>query len=300
MTDAAVFLPYLDSASEKLSDLEGHILDVLSVRKPHNAGEALGWAPVISKLSPLLGNLLEYEIVRVLNELDLPDGCEWVRQDPGFPDAALLGLTEPPPGIEIKAWFPLATEITGRFRESQVRLRDGSVRLAVICWLPEYILFGRPTVLGVFVEDALSIAVSRDNHYFQPPRYLVREPEDTSARTKNLRQTNTNGFRCQETGAALLKAEEDVAEWPDEIRRYSPADDVQSHIRDLLASHNYRLDTNYAKIDRIDHPGLESFKAEMLAREFHGDTVLAWSQAFARTPELAAERIVELAERAPD
>lgn len=300
MAEIPVFLPYLGDASKKLSELEGHVLDVLSVRKPQNAAEALGWAPVISKLSPLLGNLLEYEIVRIFNELKLPKGCEWVRQDPGFPDAALLGLVDPPPGIEIKAWFPLATEITGRFKESQTRLVDGSVRLAVICWLPEYILFGRPIVLGVFVEDAFTVAKCRDDHYFQPPRYLIREPEDTSSRTRNLQQTNTNGFRCQETGAALLEAEGDVAEWPDEAHQYSPTGDVQAHIRGLFGSYNYRLDTNYAKIDRVDHPGLEAFKAEMLSLEFHGDTILGWSQAFSRSPEIAAERIVTLAEEVAD
>ena len=152
----------LDDAGEKLSELEGHVLDVLSIRKPLDPAEALGWAKIVSKLSPILGNLLEFEIVRLLNELKLPRGCEWIRQDPGFPDAALLGLATPPPGIEIKAWFPMATEITGRFRESQTRLLDGSVRLAVIAWIPEYVLFGRPVVLDVFVEDALKIAAARD------------------------------------------------------------------------------------------------------------------------------------------
>ena len=146
---------------------------------------------------------MEFEIVRLFNdELDLPDGCKWVRLDPGFPDAALEGLTDPPPGIELKAWFPLATEITGRFRESQVRLLDGSIRLAVVCWLPEYFVFGRPKVLGTWIEDGLGVARSRDDHYYQPPHYLVREPEDTSARTANLQQTVTNGFRIQETGDA--------------------------------------------------------------------------------------------------
>lgn len=300
MAQSSAAKKQLEAASRKLSDLDGHVLDVLSIRKPLDAAEALGWARVISKLSPILGNLLEFEIVRILNDLDLPDGCEWVRQDPGFPDAALLGLTDPPPGIEIKAWFPLATEMTGRFRESEVRLEDGSVRLAVICWLPEYVLFGRPIVLGVFVEDALSIAKSRDDHYFQPPRYLVREPEDTSARTRNLQQTITNGFRCQETGEALARAEEEVKGWPKSLRTYSPKENVQSKVRDLLARYNYRLDTNYAKIDRVDHDGLENFKTEMLAMEFQGNSVLGWSQAFSRTPEDAADQILQLAESAPD
>ncbi len=300
MSGNEAFVPYLEDAAEKLSELEGHILDVLSVRKPEDAAEALGWARVISKLSPLLGNLLEFEIVRIFNELELPDGTEWARQDPGFPDAALIGLSEPPPGIEIKAWFPLATEITGRFKESQTRLFDNRVKLAVICWLPEFILFGRPQVLGVFVDNALAVAATRDAHYYQPPRYLVREPEDTSSRTRNLQQTVTNGFRFQESSEMRDTAEREVAGWPAELQSYSPSDQVQAKVRGLLSRYNYRLDTNFAKIDRIDHTGLEEFKRKMLALEFHGNTILGWSQAFAKTPELAAEEIVALAERAPD
>ena len=44
---------------------------------------------------------------------------EWIRQDPGFPDALFKSsIIQPNPGIEIKAWFPFATEITARFKDS--------------------------------------------------------------------------------------------------------------------------------------------------------------------------------------
>jgi hypothetical protein len=290
----------LDDATETLVALEGHVLDVLSIRKPLDPAESVGWMKIVSKLSPILGNLLEFEIVRLLNALRLPDACEWIRQDPGFPDAALLGLAEPSPGIEIKAWFPLATEITGRFRESQTRLLRGDVRVAIIAWIPEYVLFGRPIVLGSFVEDALDIATARDDHYFQPPRYLVREPEDTSTRTVNLQQTITNGFRCQETGQRLKEVENEVSNWSSDFRSYRFGDEVQSKIRSLLSRYNYRLDTNFAKIDRIDHQGIEEFKAKILNTKFHGKPILEWSKSFVRTPDIAADEIMQLAESAPD
>ena len=58
---------------------------------------------------------------------------EWQRQDPGFPDMIFVGPTvTPSPGFEIKAWFPLATEITARFKDSQnhfVKIRRTSA-----CW----------------------------------------------------------------------------------------------------------------------------------------------------------------------
>ena len=39
---------------------------------------------------------------------------------PGFPDTIFIGPNvTPSPGFEIKAWFPLATEITARFKDSQ-------------------------------------------------------------------------------------------------------------------------------------------------------------------------------------
>jgi hypothetical protein len=122
----------LDNAEEALEGLEGHVVDVVSIRKPNGEDEILGWLLTISKLLPLVGNMLEVEFVRRFNQLDLPDEWTWERQDPGFPGAGLKGLPGPTPGIEIKAWFPLATEITGRFWESQRRLSESDVRVAAI------------------------------------------------------------------------------------------------------------------------------------------------------------------------
>jgi hypothetical protein len=288
---------YLQVAADRLSELDGHVLDVLSIRKPLDEDEVLGWRKIVSKLSPILGNLLELELVRVLNRLELP-GVQWERQDPGFPDVAMTGFGEPKPGMEIKAWFPLATEITGRFRESEVRLANSDIYLAVICWVPEHVMFGRPRVLGVFAHDALAVARARGNHYYRPPGYLVLEPEDTSARTRNLRQTNTNGYKIQEAGERLREAELLVASWPAELRSYSPRPEVQRAIRELRSRFNYRLDTNFAKIDRVGHPELESFKTRMLATEVHGRTISGWAQDFARRPRTATQRIMDLAHAA--
>jgi len=82
-------------------------------------------------------------------------------------------MPDPVPGIEIKTWFPLATEITARFRESQSNLTANNIKLALVCWLPEFILFGQPKIIGVWTDDALSVAKSRDAHYHSPPDYLV-------------------------------------------------------------------------------------------------------------------------------
>jgi len=42
----------------------------------------------------------------------------------------------------------------------------------------------------------------------------------------------------------------------------------------------YRLDTNYAKIDRIAHPGIEVFKEKVLSTVFHGLPIKNWAKLF--------------------
>jgi hypothetical protein len=101
------------SASRHLRSLSGHVFDLLTVSKPISPEAAVNLAKVVSKLSPLLGNLLEFNTVEFLNgQQEFEPYGQWERQDPGFPDAIFRGSISPAPGFEIKAWFPLATEIT--------------------------------------------------------------------------------------------------------------------------------------------------------------------------------------------
>src|ERR1041384_4499833 len=103
-------------AGKHLLTLKGHTFDVLTVTKPISPKAAVNLAKVISKLSPLLGNLIEFNSVEFLNDKsDFKGHGTWLRQDPGFPDTIFQGSIKPVPGFEIKAWFPLAREITARF-----------------------------------------------------------------------------------------------------------------------------------------------------------------------------------------
>lgn len=108
----------LASASLHLQRLAGHVFDVLTISKPISPDAAVNLSKVVSKLSPLLGNLIEFNTVEFLNDqLEYHKLGEWRRQDPGFPDTIFVGpKVIPTPGFEIKAWFPLATEITGPFQ----------------------------------------------------------------------------------------------------------------------------------------------------------------------------------------
>ena len=107
-------------ASHYLDGLSGHIFDLLDISKPISIDAAVNLSKVISKLSPLLGNLIEFNTVEFLNKQnEFSEFGTWQRQDPGFPDTIFVGNVQPMPGLEIKAWFPLATEITARFKDSQ-------------------------------------------------------------------------------------------------------------------------------------------------------------------------------------
>lgn len=113
----------LAEATAQAAALRGQILGVMEVSAPDDLDYAVHLAKTISKLSPLIGNTLEYRLVSLLNRQTSNQQGKWQRQDPGFPDAVYVGNIQPRPGIELKSWFPLATEITARFKESSANLK---------------------------------------------------------------------------------------------------------------------------------------------------------------------------------
>ena len=272
----------IELASSYMDELPGHIFDVLSISKPSTIEAAINLSKIVSKLSPIIGNLIEFNMVEFLNgKDDFHEHGEWKRQDPGFPDTIFEGTISPTPGIEIKAWFPLATEITARFKDSQNHFLDDQTYVCMLAWLPEHLIWGRPKIVGVCVVSGLSVASARDNHYHNPPDYLVLEPEDTKQRTRNLQQTNTNGYKWQGTPEQFDEAQSVVRSWGNDSQSYKPTPDYQAKIRKLIARYPYRLDTNFAKMDRIAHKGIELFKQEVISSEIHGISILNWSKLIA-------------------
>jgi len=280
-------------ATEHLHELSGHVFDLLTVTKPISSDAAVNLSKVVSKLSPLLGNLIEFNTVEFLNDQeDFKNIGNWRRQDPGFPDAVFDGI-DPTPGFEIKAWFPLATEITARFKDSQNHFTDDNTHVCMLAWLPEHIIYGKPYILDVVVVSGGSVAKSRDDHYHNPPDYLVLEPEDTTARTRNLQQTNTNGYKLQTIDPAqVAEAEGIVRSWGAGGRTYQPTPEYQHQLRELLNRYNYRLDTNYAKMDRIVHAELEAFKTRVGNTVVHGLTVRQWERLFRSTDEAHIKQVL--------
>ncbi|MYA46402.1 MAG: hypothetical protein F4X43_08615 [Acidobacteria bacterium] len=288
----------LSSGSTHLGDLVGHVFDILTIARPATPSAALNLSRTISKLSPFLGNMIEFNTVEFLNARPeyAPYG-RWIRQDPGFPDTLFQGTVHPQPGFEIKAWFPLATEITARFRDSQSHFRDDQTSVCLLAWLPDNLLFGRPRILDVCVTSGKSVAEARDAHYHNPPDYLVLEPEDTTHRTPNLQQTNTNGFKFQGTDQDLVRAKQLVAGWGPDGTRYRTSRDYQDRIRLLFGQFPYRLDTNFAKLDRIVHPDIEHFKTRVMAYRLHGRTIAEWSNLLYKAPDtLKASALTSLLE----
>ena len=269
----------LKTASNALLSLQGQDVDVLTIHEPKDFEYAKHLSRVISKLSPLIGNILEYSIITFLNNIEeWKDYGKWVRQDPGFPDTLFVGKIEPKPGIEIKTWFPLATEITARFKDSQSHFQFNQTNVAVVAWLPENIIYGKPKIIDVWVDSAISLTEARDRHYHNPPDYLVFEPEDTSNRTVNLQQTNTNGYKFQGTPQQLTEAERIVKSWGKNGKIYSHSKEYQQKLKTLLGRFPYRLDTNFAKIDRIMHKSLEAFKIKVLNTKILDYTIIEWSK----------------------
>lgn len=269
----------LSRAEQTLKRLVGEEIDTIEI-KSLDAEDAPFLGRVVSKLSPMIGNLLERRIVQLLAEEQAGSGLVWQRQDPGFPDAALFNSDGSPvgAGFEIKAWYALSTELTGRFRESQRLLAEKDVRLVVVAWNMSHIVYGRPQVVGVLSVDALAVANARDKHYHQPPTYLTVQPGDTSARTANLQQTNVAGYRLQESHPTRIARAEAAA------ARYTgwksdPASEAsQDQVTELMNTFPYRLDTNFAKIDRVDQDNIEQFKRAMLRTKHEELTLRQWGQ----------------------
>ena len=287
----------IEKARGHLSGMAGQRFDQVELSKPKSQFEALNLLKITSKLSPIIGNLFEIDAVETLtaaSDFDETEGA-WVRQDPGFPDVLFQTGEDVEAGFEVKAWYPFSTEITGRFKDSQSRFSADQTHVVIFAWLPEHLLYGRPKIIDMVVVSARSVAEARDRHYHNPPDYLVIEPGDTAQRTRNLRQTNTSGHKWQasknakEEAGKLTAAREVIAAWGEGGGVYRPDRDYQDQVRQLRTRFDYRLDTNYGKMDRVVHAGIEDFKGRVMSTAVEGRTVADWLRLFRRGKNTLAD-----------
>lgn len=283
----------LSHSSRYLSSLSGKTLDVISVAKPTSNEAAVNLSKIVSKLSPIVGNLIEFNVVDYLNtDSQISNFGVWERQDPGFPDTVFTGEIKPTPGFEIKAWFPLATEITARFKDSQNHFNDDQTYVVLLAWIPEYVIFGKPKLIDILIVSGKSVAESRDEHYHNPPHYIVLEPEDTSSRTRNLLQTNTNGYVFQKEKGDIEKATKLASDLGLINSTYSTSRTYQENLRKMLRNFDYRLDTNYAKMNRIQNTEINQFKKKVYDTKYKGKTLSQWSRSLKNEEE--CQSILEL------
>lgn len=262
-------------ATDALARLASRPVDLLTVNSLGPEIDAVLIAKNISKLSPFVSTQLENAVVQTLTEVPGAEGLSWERQDPGFPDAGLtLNRIQTGHGIEAKAWYACGTEITARFKASQTVLIGKRAYVILVAWIMSDIVFGTPTILDYELFDAEDVARVRDAHYHKPLNYLVVEPEDTTDRTANLRQANVMGFKLQTTDARRVNA---MSVLVGDRWEHPHTDWSRSLVRVLRQNLEYREETNFAKLDRINHPGIEAFKARVLAMEYEGRTVAEWT-----------------------
>ena len=84
-----------------------------------------------------------------------------------------------------------------------------------------------------------------------------------------------------------------VETWGESGKRYSPTPEYQRLLRTLYGQFVYRLDTNYAKIDRIEHEDIEAFKTKVLSTVFHGKTIKQWSTILASNNDKLLESALQ-------
>ena len=263
-------------AEAALGGLATRPVDLLTVKSLGADIDAVLIAKNISKLSPFVSTQVENAVIQTLTEVPAESGLDWARQDPGFPDAGLLyhGV-QSGHGIEAKAWYVCGTEITARFRASQVVLIGKRVYVVLVAWIMSDIVFGTPVILGYELFDSADVARVRDEHYHKPVNYLVIEPEDTAHRTTNLQQANVMGFKLQTINATDIDHMRVLVgeRWEQPYTDWS-----RSICRVLRQNLTYREETNFAKIDRIDHGGIEDFKSRILNMDYCGRSVADWTQ----------------------
>lgn len=277
--DDPELLQTIESSRATLATLVGTTLDAVAVRS-NVPSEAPLLGANVSKLSPLTSTLLESRAVLDLAVATEGGRFQIERQDPGFPDAGVFldGLATGH-GLEIKAYNVLATEITARFRASQLALVNKNIHVVLICWVMDRVIHGQPLILDVQFIEAMSLAKARDAHYNRPPNYVVSPPDDNRGRIGSMLLRNVEGHVLQPSTTAESLGRVRVIQEAllQGAALGEPHHEVTAELtRHLRANLTYRLDTNFAKLDRIQHHEVESAKARNLGRLYLGRTFADW------------------------
>jgi len=84
-----------------------------------------------------------------------------------------------------------------------------------------------------------------------------------------------------------------VDSWGSEAKTYKPTREYQHLLRNLLIQYKYRLDTNFAKMDRIVHPEIEEFKKRVYNIEVAGMRVGEWNRVLSSRREESIKKLLQ-------
>jgi len=279
---------------EVVDDLETWIdqrtLNILKVNKC-NEDAVIEFIKNMSKLSSLISVQIETKALKRINATygdSLPDNVGWVVNEriggEKYPDLAFGDFEFDPgsdwvwPGVEIKAWCPFATAMSGRMMKGQSIMQKYPDQLLLVAWLPEHLLYGKPQVIGTWVGDGLEMAKSRDEYWHDPPRSLILEPDFSPDREAHKQHTNVDRYLWDDSDDKLDEAREMARDLDLLGTTYSYEGDYQRRVRQLYSSFTYKKGTNFRKLNRLHHDPLDTFPERIRQNTtIEGKTLAEWN-----------------------
>lgn len=294
---------HIDDAVDIIIDwAEDTTVDVVELNRC-NENAVTEFLKNISKLSPLISVEIE---TRARDHLRsefsdiLPSNINWVVNEriegEKYPDLALADLQFDPPsnwvwaGIEIKAWCPLATEISGRMMKGQSIMEEYPDQLVLIVWLPENLLYGEPKILATWVGEGQDIAKARDDHWHwvldrdaSTKSSLILEPDFSPDRDPHKQHTNVYRYKWDDDSEGSQEKLDELEERAEELgiidEPYSPEDEFQKKVQTLRGefSEYFTEGSNFRKIGRCHYDELEEFQERFKKETFvEGKSVAQW------------------------
>lgn len=284
-----------DHIDDVVTDLEswvdGRAIDILTVNKC-DEDAVIEFLKNMSKLSSLISVQIETRALKHIRSTygdRLPENVGWVINEriggEKYPDLAFADFDYEPssdwvwPGVEIKAWCPFATEMSGRMMKGQSIMQTYPDQLLLVAWLPEHLLYGQPKIIGTWIGDGLEMAKSRDNHWHDPPNSLILEPDFSPEREAHKQHTNVDRYLWDDAASKKDDAREMAKELDLLDSSYSYDDDYQRRVRELYSAFDYKKGTNFRKLTRLHHDPLDTFP-ERIRKNTHieGKSLHEWNK----------------------
>lgn len=258
-----------EKVREALLALEGTVIEGFSIPLPGDLRD-------ISKAAALVSGVVEDRIPELLNRVRSQtwdeDGdlhaYEFRRMTIGFPDIQLVERADPERFIfemEAKSWYILATDpMTARFETSGSAVREGTL-IAVVAWMLDGIVSGRPKLLRIHVDDARRLAEVRD------AAWIATDPAGSHKVTQpdNPPGTSRSQLRTQAT----------------------------AEMRD--AQGNWRPESeNFGKLHRLYDFALQSFESGVWDLVAAGKPLGQWRAFFVSNPAKATKKAAKAVKKA--